>query len=196
MLELPGSQALSRFRILNLLERLRGLESTIGALKAQFVYFIWSEHALDTSSRARLTELLDDGGTPAVSSNVAGTLDEPSSMPSTSELLVVPRAGTISPWSSKATDIAHACGLELVHRIERGIRYTLGSQRPLSGVQCARLAASLHDRMLEAVLERSADAAALWVEEPPAALKCIELADGRVALEQANTQLGLALNRG
>src|SRR5579872_6073647 len=114
MLELPGSQALSRFRILNLLERLRGLESTVGSLKAQFVYLIWSEHGFDPERRTRLAQLLDDGGTVAVTYSATGETDELASMPNSAEFLVVPRAGTISPWSSKATDIAHACGLELI----------------------------------------------------------------------------------
>jgi phosphoribosylformylglycinamidine synthase len=194
MLELPGSQALSRFRILNLLERLRGLDSTVGSLQAQFVYFVWSEQALDASARARLARLLDDGGEPAVSYSAAGSIAAPSSMPSATAFLVVPRAGTISPWSSKATDIAHACGLEAIQRIERGTRYTLGSQHPLSAEQRALLAAPLHDRMLEAVLEHGAEAAALQLEEQPAALRRIDLRSGRAALEQANRQLGLALS--
>ena len=194
MLELPGSQALSRFRILNLLERLRAVESTVGSLKAQFLYLIWSERSFDATARGRLAELLDDGGDPAVSYNAAGAIDEPSSMPTSTELLVVPRAGTISPWSSKATDIAQVCGFDLVQRIERGIRYTLGSRQSLTVEQRARLAAPLHDRMLEACLAYAADAAALFAPEQPAALQRINLGNGRGALEQANRQLGLALS--
>ena len=88
MLELPGSQALSRFRILNLLERLRALESTVGSLKAQFLYLIWSERSLDEQAHRGLAELLDDGGDPALSYNAADASDARASMPIATELLL------------------------------------------------------------------------------------------------------------
>ena len=103
------------------------------------MYFIWSELGFDPESRARLAQLLDDGGAVAVTYSATGAADELAAMPSSAELLVVPRSGTISPWSSKATDIAQVCGLDSVQRIERGTRYTLGSQRPL-GRRAARAA--------------------------------------------------------
>src|SRR3984885_5114979 len=82
------------------------------------------------------------------------------------QLLVVPRPGTISPWSSKATDIAQVCGLSAVRRIERGILYTLELARAVPAGRHPALAALLHDRMIEAVFEDTGCAARLFATEP------------------------------
>jgi phosphoribosylformylglycinamidine synthase len=109
-------------------------------------------------------------------------------------VLVVPRAGTISPWSSKATDIARVCGLEAIQRIERGIAYRIRSSRSLDSERLSRLAQPLFDRMTEMALLDSRDAAKLFEHHPPKPLLTISLARGRVALEEANVELGLALS--
>jgi phosphoribosylformylglycinamidine synthase len=105
------------------------------------------------------------------------------------ELCVVPRVGTISPWSSKATDIAHNCGLSDVRRIERGIVWTIAGkvddEKALRG--------ALHDRMTESVLERSEHGQKLFARAEPRPLSRIDLAPGRRALDAANQRLGLAL---
>ena len=82
-------------------------------------------------------------------------------------VLIVPRAGTISPWSSKATDIAHVCGLDAVRRIERGIEYRLNAAPPLGRERLLRLAPLLCDRMTEMALLDSADAARLFEHAQP-----------------------------
>ncbi len=105
-------------------------------------------------------------------------------------MLVVPRRGTISPWSSKATDIAQVCGLAFIRRIELGILYHLEGKL---SVPRATLAAVLHDRMTESVLESSAEPTSLFATTSPAPLATIALAGGRAALAAANRRLALAL---
>jgi phosphoribosylformylglycinamidine synthase len=109
-------------------------------------------------------------------------------------VLVVPRPGTISPWSSKATDIAQVCGLGALRRIERGIGYRLHATRPLGSERLLRLAPLLHDRMTEAALLDPAQAARLFEHPAARRLARVSLAAGRAALEQADRELGLALS--
>ncbi|GIU46054.1 phosphoribosylformylglycinamidine synthase [Shewanella sairae] len=106
---------------------------------------------------------------------------------------VTPRPGTISPWSSKATDIAHNCGLNKVKRLERGIAYYVESDE-LSGEQTKALTALLHDRMVEVILTSFDEASVLFARTEPTKFTSVDvLTQGRVALEQANIKLGLAL---
>jgi phosphoribosylformylglycinamidine synthase len=191
MLRLSGSQALSDFRLSRLLARLQTCEQAVRALRAQFVYFIDHEvrvdHDAPEDERRRLQQLLDDGGqAPADLAVPAGGLLLP--------LLVVPRPGTISPWSSKASDIAQVCGFSSVRRIERGVLFTLALQHALPSAQRRAVASLLHDRMIEAVLEDMERANDLFRSEPPRALQTIALQSGRDALLEANTRLGLALS--
>ena len=188
MLTLPGSQALSEFRIHRLLERLRSLEPAVTALSAQFVHLVDCRRELDERERSRLVQLLEDGGTPM-------PLDAASIAPGTPwRVLVLPRPGTISPWSSKASDIARVCGLEGVRRIERGVRYTLALQAGSASAHRAQLTELLYDRMIEAVYEDLDSAAQLFAEQAPRPLRRIPLASGRSGLLAANDELGLALS--
>ena len=110
-------------------------------------------------------------------------------------LLTVPRPGTISPWSSKATDIAHVCGLAFVRRIERGRLWRLESESALAPAQLLVLAAALHDPMTEAVLPERAAAARLFESHEPRPLRSIALGGApAAALARANANLGLALS--
>src|SRR6187455_73713 len=122
MIELPGALAVSDFRIAKLRPALEKLHPGLGGVTARFVHFVDLERNLDADERALLERLLTYGPR------------EPEDLPRArgSELIVVPRFGTISPWSSKATDIARVCGLDSVRRIERGIVWTLDSKHPLS----------------------------------------------------------------
>src|ERR1019366_6859878 len=172
MLTLPGSQALSEFRLLRLLARLQAREPGVTAVSAQFLHFVQGSRELDALEGARLAQLLDDGGLPPLRGGPW-------------QVLVVPRPGTISPWSSKATDIAQVCGLEAVRRIERGILYSLALPAGMAQARRAGLAALLHDRMIEAVFE-----------ELDAAAQFISLGAGCAALIEANRRLGLALSEG
>src|SRR5262245_20331379 len=118
MLELAGAQAVSDFRIAKLRPALEALHPGITSISARFVHFVDVERDLDAAERALLERLLTYGPREAAGAGrVAGA-----------QLVVVPRFGTISPWSSKATDIAHVCGLAAVKRIERGIVWTLASR--------------------------------------------------------------------
>jgi phosphoribosylformylglycinamidine synthase len=187
MLTLPGSQALSQFRLVRLLARLKAVESSVTSVAAQYLHFVQSARALDPLQSQRLAQLLDDGGEPATATRAVSAAD---ALP----WLVVPRFGTISPWSSKATDIAQVCGLGSVQRIERGILYHVGLDAQMAPVRRAALAALLHDRMTETVLESPNAASGLFAQESPRPLRFIALGAGRAALNEANQQLGLALS--
>src|SRR5690606_24740892 len=109
-------------------------------------------------------------------------------------ILVTPRPGTISPWSSKATDIARNCGLNQVKRLERGIAYYVEATAPLSAQQLQQVAALLHDRMMEAVCTEMDQANALFSKAEPATLSSVDIiSGGRAALVKANIDMGLAL---
>ena len=183
MLQIPGAPALSAFRITKLLSRLQALESSVTALESRFDHFVDLERPLETAEREVLERLLTYGPRIEASAEQGGE-----------SLLIVPREGTISPWSSKATDIARVCGLDAVLRIERGIRYRVHSSRPLGAERLAALAVVLFDRMTEMVLFDSAAAARLFDHTQPKPLSRVSLASGITALERANRELGLALS--
>src|SRR5262249_39374100 len=108
-----------------------------------------------------------------------------------------PRLGTVSPWSSKATDIARNCGLAPVRRIERGTAYWIeaADRAALSAQERAAVAAQLRDRMTETVLDRFEDAERLFRQFEPGQLATVDiLGDGMTALERANRDMGLALS--
>jgi phosphoribosylformylglycinamidine synthase len=184
MIELPGALAVSDFRIAQLRPRLEKLQSGLGAVSARFVHFVDLGRDLDARGRALLERLLTYGPRdPADAPQVQGA-----------QVIVVPRFGTISPWSSKATDIAHVCGLDAVRRIERGIVWTIEARQTLDARQLRALAVPLFDRMTETVLLDRVEAARLFEHEPTRPLRTVSLAAGRDALVQANTELGLALS--
>jgi phosphoribosylformylglycinamidine synthase len=184
MLQLTGPPALSAFRIVKLLERLRGLEPAIARLEARFVHFIDLTRPLGAGEQAILVQLLTYGP----------RLPEAADIPDDERLLVVPRLGTISPWSSKATDIAQVCGLGAVRRIERGILYRFAAAPALGAQRLSRVAPVLFDRMTEEVLLDPAQAARLFEHTAPRPALRIPLAGGRAALEEADRRLGLALS--
>ncbi|HET7809180.1 MAG TPA: hypothetical protein VFL16_01250, partial [Steroidobacteraceae bacterium] len=188
MIELPGALAVSEFRIAKLRpaveKRLPGI-GAVNHLGARFIHFVDLERELDARERALLGRLLTYGPREdAVRPAPAGA----------AELVVVPRFGTISPWSSKATDIARVCGLDAVRRIERGVVWSIGTSRTVSREELLELAAPLFDRMTETVLLRRADAARLFAREATRPLRSVSLAAGREALVKANAELGLALS--
>ncbi|HTL93377.1 MAG TPA: hypothetical protein VL176_13585, partial [Steroidobacteraceae bacterium] len=183
MLQLGGPAALSTFRIAKLLERLRTLEPAVTGIAARFMHFIDLAEPLSAWGERILAELLTYGPTLPLAPDEQGE-----------QLLVVPRAGTISPWSSKATDIAQVCGLPAVRRIERGIAYQLRAAAPLGAGGLRRVAAVLFDRMTEEVLLDPAHAARLFAHAPPRPANRVSLGRGRAALEEADRRLGLALS--
>src|SRR5712671_3479660 len=184
MLQIPGPPALSAFRIAKLLDRLGALEPTVTGLAARFMHFAELAQPLSAPEREVLAQLLTYGP----------RLEAPAQAGAGECLLVVPRTGTISPWSSKATDIARVCGLAGVRRIERGIEYRVRAARPLGSERLARLAPVLLDRMTEMALCDGAQAARLFEDAQPRPLARVPLAAGRAALEEADRALGLALS--
>ncbi len=199
MLAIRGSAALSPFRIAKLLERLRVPFPGITALEATFVHFVDLDRDLTAEERMRLDALLTYGPRESGAAEASAAGGEGVA------LWVVPRPGTISPWASKATDIAQVCGLAPVRRIERGIEYRLrqadgrrdGGADDAGGSALAKIAtvaALLHDRMTEAVLTSPEEAQALFARETARPLRRISLAAGREALIRADAELGLALS--
>ena len=177
---LRGAPALSEFRRLKQLTRLQDKAPGVTHVYAEFVHFAELDTPLDDEQAQVLSRLLTYGPSVAVEEPV-GQL-----------VLVVPRFGTISPWSSKATDIAHNCGLNNVRRLERGIAWYI--QGELSSQELARVKALLHDRMTERALDTLEAASALFAHTEPKPFQRIDvLGGGRTALEQANNALGLAL---
>jgi phosphoribosylformylglycinamidine synthase len=165
--QLRGPQALSPSRLAKLLAALKKADPGTRSVAAEARYLVETERELAPGERRLLERLLDDGSPPPP--DPAGAL-----------YLVVPRLGTISPWSSKASDIARNCGLAPVKRIERGIAYYVeGAAAP---------EALLHDRMTQTVLRSFDEAARLFERVPPRPL-------GTVAdIRRANRELGLALS--
>jgi phosphoribosylformylglycinamidine synthase len=183
MLIIPGAPALSRFRLEKLLESVRALQPRVDSLSAQFVHFVDVETALTEIQSQVLEKLLTYGPTRR-QQITDGTL-----------VLVVPRFGTISPWASKATDIAHNCGLDRVRLMERGVAYRVAAKPPLDSGELARVAAVLHDRMTESVVYDMGQARNLFEHHEPAALSVIDvMGGGKTALTEANVTLGLALS--
>ncbi|MEY3848050.1 MAG: hypothetical protein RL615_1040, partial [Pseudomonadota bacterium] len=187
-LSLNGSQALSQFRQQRLLSSLseQGVELT--QIQAQFVHFVWSDAELSGDHQQVLAGLLNYGEPFSfieAKGLFAGKQDH---------AVVAPRIGTISPWASKATDIAHHCGLNVL-RIERGVQFFWTSKKALNEAQRQAVLAAIHDRMTEITLPSIESAAELYQTLSDKAFTRIDiLKGGQAALEQANTTMGLALS--
>ncbi|WP_446903164.1 phosphoribosylformylglycinamidine synthase [Burkholderia sp. YIM B11467] len=187
----PGASALSDFRQTRLLDTLRQIDANIVAVRGQFLHFVNAAEPLSADDSARIDALMHYGAP-----------FEPAAEKGTAETFVVlPRFGTVSPWASKATDIAQHCGLTHVRRIERGVEFTvtlksglLGGKKALSDDARTAVVAALHDRMTESVVAARDDAKHLFDELPAKPLASVDvLGVGRSALERANVELGLAL---
>ncbi|MBZ0329820.1 phosphoribosylformylglycinamidine synthase [Halomonas sp. ANAO-440] len=185
MLELRGAPALSAFRHDKLLAALRARVPEVESLHANYVHFVDHDGELSDDERQVLDRLLDYG----IQSEGANDLGAEGQL-----FLVVPRIGTQSPWSSKATDIVHNCGLAKIRRLERGIAYRVVLRAPMSETAFSTIVETLHDRMTENVLADASDAARLFAHHEPAPLGQVNVLEGgRGALEAANGELGLAL---
>ncbi|WLG43991.1 phosphoribosylformylglycinamidine synthase [Pseudomonas sp. FP1740] len=180
MLILRGAPALSAFRHSKLLEQLSQKVPAVSGLYAEFAHFAEVTGVLTGDEQQVLARLLKYG--PSV----------PVQEPTGRLFLVLPRFGTISPWSSKASDIARNCGLTKIQRLERGIAFYVAGQ--FSDAEAQLIADALHDRMTQIVLGNLEQASGLFSHAEPKPLTAIDvLAGGRAALETANTELGLAL---
>ncbi|WP_148864832.1 phosphoribosylformylglycinamidine synthase [Marinobacter fonticola] len=182
MLELRGAPALSPFRSEKLLSQIQALVPAVSRIYAEFMHFVDVPESLSEQEELVLDRLLTYG--PSADTQVAeGVL-----------FLVVPRPGTISPWSTKATDIARICGLRQVRRIERGTAFYIHADCKLKLEQREALAGLLHDRMIQRVFHEMGGAELLFHREEPRTLNSIPVMNGgRPALVEANQQLGLAL---
>ena len=194
-----GKPALAAFRRERLVDRASAWEPSVADLDGRWIYFVRTSDASTWIVR-RLERLLD----------ASAVMGEPAMAALAAAIVVTPRPGTISAWSSKATDIAHHCGLGCVARIERGIAWTVAQARGDPGETSRVLAESglLHDRMTQCAYlpqtfpggsnsESVAGAEALFLDATPPPHSTIRLgADARAALEGANASLGLALSPG
>jgi phosphoribosylformylglycinamidine synthase len=190
-----GGNALSPFRSQRLLTRLAAANPHIAGVSARFVHWVWSDAALDRGTQDKLAALLTYGDGAAAG---GGAL-----------VVVMPRLGTVSPWASKATDIAHVCGAGAVgtgggaaiHRVERVTEFRLQAKgglfgsKSLSADELHAAAALLHDRMTESVAFERDAARHLFDERQAEPMAQVDvLAGGRAALERANVEFGLALS--
>ena len=188
VLTLPGRPALSALRVERLKRSLHDQIPLVESLSPEFVHLISVSRDLRTKEHTTLRALLDCPG------QYEENLD-----PRAHQVLVAPRPGTISPWSSKATDIAHNCGLEAVVRIERGTRWTISLKNgeSLNETVLASISPFIHDRMTQVVFADPSEAMHLFDQSPPAELSEVDVINGgRETLMRANRELGLALSDG
>jgi len=182
MLKLSGTPAFSNFRLAWLLADIQKISPEVLGIEATYNHFADVREDLTSAEMDVLQQLLHYGY-PEKNTIVEGK-----------KLLVVPRPGTISPWSSKATEIVERCGLAKIKRLERGIEYQLVSRQTLSESILDDIKALLHDRMTEVVIDDE-NTVAIFAEHDPLPLETIAVMEqGREALVKANQDLGLALS--
>ncbi|TLX45770.1 phosphoribosylformylglycinamidine synthase [Pseudoalteromonas phenolica] len=180
MLILRGAPALSDFKVQKILKTCADANLPVTGIYAEFMHFADVTAELSDSELDKLNKLLKYGPTIAEHE------------PQGALILVTPRIGTISPWASKATDIANNCSLDKVHRVERGIAYYVEGE--LSAEQLNDVAKLVHDRMTESVHNSLEDAGQLFRVEEPRPMSSVDiLGGGREALETANVEQGFAL---
>ena len=185
LLSLRGSAALSPFRLAKILAALKTTAPRITHLYAEFRHFVWVEGELDLAQQMALHQILTYG--PKLAEET----------PRGELLLSIPRPGTISPWSSRATDIARHCGLESIRRLERGVAFYAATAdgSALTEAEKQALKPLIHDRMTEAVFGNLKDGERLYHSAEPAPMSTVDiLAGGNAALDAANAEMGLALS--
>ena len=174
-----GNPAHSNYRLNQLQSKLQKI-GKIDAITSQFVYFVDLDGDLSATELAHLKVLLNNSE------------DDKTSQLSNESAIVTPRLGTISPWSSKATDITHTCGIDHIHRIERGVVYNL---KGVSAADKAKMEAEIHDRMMEVISYDFEALEGLFSHQSPKPLVTVDVMQGgRDALATANREMGLALS--
>ncbi len=182
MFSLLGAPALSQFRLEKLLFALQAWDPRVRSIASRFIHFVDADQALDERQIELLGKLLTYG--PRTPAGTDGGR----------RLIVTPRVGTVSPWSSKATDIAHVCGLGSVRRLERGTLYYIDAVAELGVAELQRMAAVLHDRMTESIWI-DADPKGLFHAAAARPLRVVRLGDdGTAQLARVNEEWGLALS--
>lgn len=202
MLTLIGESALSSFRLKKLVSDLQNIIPQIITIETKTIYFVSLEQALNTQELVTLQRVLHNTELIELANNHIHSLSENNSSNTNLEnnilqFLTIPRLGTISPWSSKATDILQHCGLQKINRIEMGIVYELIASEnilPISAERLHQIEMLLHDPMTQKITQSIGDAQALFFHYEPKPFQTINIQkNGRDALMQANKNLGLAL---
>ena len=186
MLRLRGSQAYSDFRIQKLLSAVQAEFPAVRRIDSEYQHLVKlkvASDALTTTERQNLERLLSYGPSMREVEH------------SGQRLYVLPRFGTISPWSTKASDILARCNIDKIARVERGIAFYIDAEFMLSSDDLSKVASLLHDPMIESVVTELEQAEQLFRDETPKPLFEVPLLEqGRPALESANDELGLALS--
>ncbi|HEX4150942.1 MAG TPA: phosphoribosylformylglycinamidine synthase [Steroidobacteraceae bacterium] len=182
MFSLLGAPALSQFRLEKLLQSLKSRDPRVTGVSSRLVHFVDAALPLDESQLEILGKLLTYGPRPQLRAERGQSL------------LVTPRRGTVSPWSSKATDIAQVCGLADVRRLERGTIYAIEATAELGADELEALGAALHDRMTESVWLDTLEPPLFGVAAPRPLREVALGRDGHAALARANAEWGLALS--
>ena len=184
MMILAGNRAFSDFNKNKLLNSLKKQIPQLNDIHARYWHFIKTNHSLSDQEQHDLEQLLQYGESDQLTT------------PKGELFLMVPRTGTISPWSSKATDILHNSGLQNIERVERGVAYFIeAAEGDFSEDQRLFIGNQLHDRMMEQVIFEGAEAEALFSDAEPAPLTTVDISeDADLALQNANIELGLALS--
>src|SRR5574344_3078107 len=179
-----GSPAVSNFRIEKITQSLAKEGIKVSSISTHFVHLVDTKEAL-TKEQMQVVKKILSYGPAKVETQSEGEL-----------FFVIPRVGTISPWASKATDIAHNCGLNNVLRIERGVAYSVVKDGgALTDSERATVSARIHDRIMETVLSSLEDGAKLFEKQTPKPFNTVALTTGGMdALKKANIELGLALS--
>lgn len=187
MLKLRGAPAFSEIRINKLLKNIQNSIPDICHISGSYLHLADHAETLEQGELALLERLLTYGPDTEHRKSSTGKYE--------TSLVVVPRPGTISPWSTKASDIAHNCGLVNINRLERGIVFHITSHSNLSQADRERLYPFLHDRMTQVIFPSDTDLSILFEVDAPRPLSAVDfLSCGRSALEKANAELGLALS--
>jgi phosphoribosylformylglycinamidine synthase len=183
MISLLGAPALSPFRLSRLLPELQALNPKVRTISSRLIHWADVSEPLGESEQSLLGKLLTYGPLRDVSPEIG------------QEIIVSPRLGTVSPWSSKATEIARVCGLSKVRRLERGTVFYVESDTNRSPAELRALAERLHDRMTESIWLDALELNRLFCHAPARPLRRVSLGqDGRSALAHANADWGLALS--
>ena len=181
LIVLRGPIALSPFRVQKLQDAMRAKGLDVNAVSAEFVHFVSTTRPLLAAEREVLDRLLIYGSGQYADFAVS--------------VMAIPRIGTVSPWSSKATDIARNCGLDAVTRIERGTCYGIGGFADLSAVKQELARSCLYDPMTEELRAPDFDSHTLFDSQDPAPIAIVDLLQaGKAGLESANVSMGLALS--
>ena len=185
MIVLQGPSALTSARFRNLRVAISRHNPQLEALDAHYVHYVHTSTPLGEGEQAVLTRLLQYGPTAPPQAKRGASPDV--------EYWIIPRVGTISPWSSKATDITHICGLKTISRVERGLYWSFSGKVREPGA----LHHLLHDRMTQTLLTSPPEASHIFTQGVPRPVERISLGASKTealtALGQANQRLGLAL---